>query len=386
MENKKIAILTLPLHGNYGGNLQCYALCTVLQKMEYEVSVLNFEGKPKRWYKIPFSFCVRLIRTIAGKKIESFIHDRKMREDFILNQSAREFIATYIPLIKINSSEESLKKVNEIPFDAYIVGSDQVWRIPYAYPSIESYFLNFVRNDSAKRISYAASFGTESEEFSKPQIERCGRLIEKFDAVSVRESSGVDLINTYQWKCKPVVLLDPTMLLEQKDYIDLIRKRKTEKTNNHKLFYYVLDVTEDKQKLIDFVADELQLKSFTVNKSYSKKEKIENRLLPPVEDWLSAFLDAEFIVTDSFHGCVFSILFNKPFVVYGNEERGMARFKSILSLFNLTDRIVFRFEEYQQKQLSPINWDEITRILNNEREKSTAFLLSNLPFSAHHSI
>ncbi|MDR0427348.1 MAG: polysaccharide pyruvyl transferase family protein [Dysgonamonadaceae bacterium] len=374
----KIAILTLPLDANYGGNLQCYALCSVLQSRGHKVTVLHFGGKPKPLYIIPLSFTKRLIRTLLGKKIESFYHDKKLKEEFSLNQSARDFINQYIPLIKINRSDLSLKEFNQASYDACIVGSDQVWRIAYAFPSIETYFLDFITNENVKKIAYAASFGISEKEFSKDQIKKCGQLIAKFDAVSVREDSGIDLIHSYNWECKNLrQTLDPTMLLDKEDYIKLMNENNEEKSDGQKLFYYILDMNEDKENLIHHVACEKKLNPFTVNKSYSKKEKIEDRLLPPVEKWLKAFSDAEFILTDSFHGCVFSILFNKSFLAYGNKERGMARFSSLLSQFGLEDRIIYKSEDFQ-KQLKPIDWEQVNRLLAEKKQESIHFLQAHL--------
>src|SRR5690606_15864360 len=119
------------------------------------------------------------------------------------------------------TSDSGMKALNNIGFDTYIVGSDQCWRPKYS-PNITNYFLDFLNDkQNVIRISYAASFGTSDWEFNEPETKMCRDLIQKFDAVSVRESSGIELCQKYLDK-EAQHVLDPTMLLELDDYITKI--------------------------------------------------------------------------------------------------------------------------------------------------------------------
>ena len=273
----------------------------------------------------------------------------------------------------------SLNELNDYKFDAIIVGSDQVWRPKYAFPDIRSFFLDFLKNNQKTlRISYAASFGTDMQEYSEKEIRDCGNLIEKFDAVSVRESSALHLINNvFKWKCPaaPQLVLDPTMLLEKDEYLKIV-PYSTEIKKTKELFYYILDMTPDKKKLIDNICIDEELKKFTVfPKSTLPNSKVEDKVIPPVERWIQGFNKAAIIITDSFHGCVFSIIFNKPFIVYANEKRGIARFRSLLEMFNLEDRLITNSSEFNQAKLhSAIDWTKVNFIKEEKKEQSLTFL------------
>lgn len=376
MESKKIAILTLPLHGNYGGNLQCYALCKVLQSMGHEVKNINIQSKISLpWYKMPFSYSKRLIQKIFFKKKGSIFYEKKLHEIYKQNQTARDFINKHIPLTKEYNNKKSLRNFDEKEFDVYIVGSDQVWRNAYVYPSIETYFFDFLKSENIKKIAYAASFGTDIGEFTGKQLKKCGKLLQRFDAVSVREQSAIELINSYGWNCEAQHLLDPTFLLEKEDYLNLMDKNKINEFSENNLFYYVLDMNPDKQFIIDNLVKKEKLNAFTVNRLSTKGE---NNLLPPVEKWLRGFFEAKMVFTDSFHGCVFSIIFNKPFIAYGNIDRGMTRFNSLFTLFDIKDRLIFSSKEFNFNQQVVIDWEDVNRRLIEKRKKSIKFLIDNL--------
>jgi len=105
----------------------------------------------------------------------------------------------------------------------------------------------------------------------------------------------------------------------------------------------------------------------------------ERFVLPPVTQWLQSFMDAKFIVTDSFHGCVFSIIFNKPFIAIGNEGRGLTRFISLLKVFKLENRLMLKSSELTDTLIfSDINWDQVNEIIKLEQARSTEFLNKNL--------
>ena len=130
-------------------------------------------------------------------------------------------------------------------------------------------------------------------------------------------------------------VLDPTMLLDVQDYVDLVKRADIPKSKGT-LLCYILDETESTTDLISRLASETGLVPFRGNSRVEDwSAPLAERIQPPVEQWLRGFMDAELVVTDSFHACVFSILFHKPFVVVGNKERGLARVKSLLKMFGL---------------------------------------------------
>ena len=141
----------------------------------------------------------------------------------------------------------------------------------------------------------------------------------------------------------------------------------------------MLDKGKETNSIIDGISKEKVLSPFYVNSRYEEPNApLEERIQQPVEKWLRAFHDAEFVITDSFHACVFSIIFNKPFIVYGNKERGMARFESLLKLFELEERLVCSPEEVNKVLQTHIDWERVNSIHKLMKEKSLSFLTKNL--------
>lgn len=236
-------------------------------------------------------------------------------------------------------------------------------------------FLAFTAGWNIKRIAYAASFGNNNPEISEGEIEDCRKAISLFNAVSVREESGVEIckklfgIDT-QW------VLDPTMLLSSDDYIKLIDSNMGQSRTTGTLMSYVLDENSDVSKLRATIAKEKNLRINKTNIAVNGIEEDELIAQPPVENWLQSFLEADFVINDSFHACVFSILFHKQFIVYGNKERGMERFTSLLSMFGLQDRLVM--SSYEYKPLTDIDYTKVDKILNEKRQDAMTFLRTNL--------
>ena len=128
-------------------------------------------------------------------------------------------------------------------------------------------------------------------------------------------------------------VLDPTMLLDVQDYIDLVESANVPKSKGT-LLYYILDETKPTTDLISRLADKTGLIPFHGNSRVEDwSAPLAERIQPPVEQWLRGFMDADLVITDSFHACVFSIIFNKKFIVMGNSHRGTARINSLLRTF-----------------------------------------------------
>ena len=283
----------------------------------------------------------------------------------------------------MHSYEEFVKQASKEKYDAYVVGSDQCWR-PCYNAFISSMFLDFVQDKQVKRIAYAASFGTDKWEFTPQQTSVCAPLAKKFDMVSVREDSGVKLCEEHLG-VNAVHVLDPTMLLTKEDYVQLIEKEKEPKSDGT-LFNYILDPDARKSAFIQKVAKAKGLKAFQVlpkcqTETRTKndvKNRIEDCVFPGVTTWLRAFMDAEMIIVDSFHGMVFSIIFNKPFWAIGNVSRGMSRFISLLKMFHLEDRLLDADLLDDVDFSKPIDWTMVNGILEEKRRECKSLLLDIL--------
>lgn len=318
---KKIALLNLQVDGNYGGHLQRYALITVLQRMGYDVTHLNtrfpsakktllkyLKGGSKRLLLYPFYALRRSAEYLPLRYFKYYIKHESITE---------AFYEKYIPHTSRIYSNEELARYQD--YDCFVVGSDQVWRKSIAANyGLFTYLFDYLPEDK-KRISYGASLGTSENELSEEEIVNFRELYSKFSAASVREKSGLDLLASYDCRQpKPEWVLDPTMLLTSEDYDKVIREGRTAPLKE-KIFCYILDMNEQKMATIQEKGKEKGMGCQIWNKD-------ENYT---VEQWLRSFRDAEFVITDSYHGLVFSLIFNKPFCLLRNDFRGNARFESI---------------------------------------------------------
>lgn len=369
----RIAILTQPLRYNFGGILQNYALQTVLKRMGHEVVTLQPDmSMSLSWRRYLLVYPLRVIRFLLGKSDVIRYEQNYNKIHRTIATHTRKFVEANINIRKYSN----IRTLSEKDYDMIVVGSDQVWRPCYNnsfFSTIENSFLDFAKTWSVKRIAYAASFGTDSWEFSEDETTTCSELIKLFDAVSVRERSGIELCKN-KFGVDAVHLLDPTLLLKKEDYVNLIENSGNTTKPAGELMCYILDETEDKKMLIARIAHEKNLIPFRANaQTDDVNASLSDRIQLPVEQWLRDFQEAEFVVTDSFHACVFSIIFNKPFVVVGNKKRGMSRFQSLLETFGLKDHLLFSIDDYQSSQQYDIP-DMTYEILSDMREKSYKFL------------
>ena len=364
----RLAILSLPFRYNYGHHLQAYALQTTLQRMGHDVTIIDHEfHASNKWWRYPLSLSKRAFnRYVRGdKRQQIFVEHNLNVEDSLLATNFKQFRARYLPQrLNINSFEREIKPDM---FDGFIVGSDQVWRPGYFtwnyQTSMSNAYLGFAHDWDIKRIAYAASFGFEDWQYNDEQTQDCAKLAQQFDAISVRESSAVALCERYLG-VQAQHVLDPTMLLEQEDYVHIAETDSSKPTSGG-LMTYILDNNVEIDKFVLNTSQALGLKPFAANSRVENVHApIEQRIQPPITQWLRGFMDAEFVITDSFHGTVFCIIFNKPFITISNNDRGKARFTSLLDSFNLSDRLISNIDA-PIATYSCIQWDSInkTRIL-----------------------
>jgi hypothetical protein len=377
----KIGIITLPFNSNYGGLLQAFALQTVLKQMGHEVWSVN-----RRNRIMPFKFKVlsstnRLIKSIIRSEMGVIRSWATAKEELVIDQHTNRFLSENIQTTDFLKSESDFEKLSRYKFDAYVVGSDQVWRPKYS-PRLANHFLGFIDGTvNPKRISYAASFGVDNWEFTPEQTDECRKLLAKFNAVSVREDSAVKLCKQ-NFGIDATQVLDPTLLVSKEEYIRLVEKDKIPGCNGS-LLTYVLDKSPDKQEFIKKIILETGLTEVSIMpKSLFRdagRKKINDCIYPPVTAWLRGFMDAEYVVTDSFHGMAFAIIFNKPFLALGNTKRGMTRFSSLVKLFGLEDRIILSADSHLTEKLySPIDFHHVNEILKTKQLEAYKFLSDSL--------
>lgn len=378
----RIGIVTQPLRWNYGGILQNFALQTVLKRLGHQVVTLDEPIVPNR---SPFRWC----KAMAMTTLSSLKHRRRPRYfPFLIIKKyhatiyrhTERFVEQNIN-VKRNTNHRRLRNAD---FDALVLGSDQVWRKVYC-EDIGISFLEFAKNwTNIKRIAYAASFGTDTwGNMHSWQVKRCVRLAAKFDAMSVREASGTALCKQY-FNRDAMHVLDPTMLLDADDYLAVSSQFHID-MDARSLFCYVLDTRAETTAAINGITARLGLtphycmpKYTDIITSKEARRHLDESTFPPVEQWLQSFANASMVFTDSFHGTVFSIIFNKPFWVIGNKERGMARFDALLGIYGLQDRIISPEQLATADLNAPIDWQRVNAIREQWKQKSLKFLTDNL--------
>lgn len=347
----KIGILTLPPYINIGGILQAYALQSILEHEGHVVSIITPE----------YSLTIRI-----KKYIKSLLGIILKKETLSIDSYTKSFINKNLHIKRY----KSLKKIKNNEFDAIIVGSDQIWRpsfFKYQFNTkeTEDVFLNFTTGWSIRRLAYAVSFGVDEWEYDKTTTEKCRNLIKAFDAVSVRELSGKRLCERYLRYDKAELVLDPTFLLDKNDYLKLFDEGKN--VSHPYIVSYILDMTPQKQSAINEIASSRKISVQVVNATNCS-------LQPSVECWLRSIYEAQIVITDSFHACVFSIIFNKPFIVLENKKRGLTRIQSLLNTFNISDRFVKENMSISKELLDMLPNVDYSML----KKKSLDFLMKNI--------
>lgn len=369
----QIGILTLPFNNNYGGYLQAYALMTVVKQLGHEPNmIMRRHDKPKVSCSFKIKYALKgIVKTFLRFKKYPIIYN--VETDYLQKgRNMLRFVNQYIkPQSPYLYSKEELCKYCLGKFDAYIVGSDQIWRAIYV-PDIKNYFLDFTEGWDVKRIAYAASFGTDKPEYTEEQILQCKQLIDHFDVVSLREKSGLSVLSEFGWNANVGgVVLDPTLLLAANDYLKVLPTISSEAKD--KIFYYVLDRNNQINAVLNQVSQTLHKKLYGISDIQRGKEPLAS-----IEEWLMDIRDSEFVVTDSFHGMVFSVIFHKPFMVLVNKGRGSDRFDSLLSLLGLSDRMLMGEENINKIVGSSIVWSIVDEKISYLKQRSMSFLKQNL--------
>lgn len=375
----RIGIITLPLHTNYGGLLQAYALKTVLESQGHDAVVLDIAEKmpAPRGLKAPLVYAGRMIkRIVKGTAGPEVFRERRYKKELpVVGAFTSQFVDEYIRPRVIKSFSD----IRKGEFDAFVVGSDQVWR-PRYFPKVENAFLAFAKGWDVRRVAYAASFGTERLEYEYAKLEECSALLKSFDGVSVREDKGVQMCSEWFDYEDAVHVLDPVMLLSSDVYRNIASKSADHPAAG-KIMTYILDNDAHKNSIVEFMSRVSGKDVCDMSVCpYDKSVPLQERVVPPVERWLAGFADADFIVTDSFHGCVLSVLMHKPFIALGNPGRGMARLRSLLEMAGLDMRLVHGIDPEDDGEyfLSHPDWETVDARISEMKERSFAFLAKNL--------
>lgn len=321
----KIALFSPHYAFNYGAVLQAFALKEYLRSKGYDAIIFN--RRPTYQCAIP-SLLGRIARKVEEfAKYSSF---GKFEEIYLKPQTERLIF------------QSDLTDFPKLGFDAVIVGSDQVWRDDYAFNSFGfNLFLDFINDNNTLRISYAPSIGKDSWNAAKDVEDKVRDLLQKFDAISVREESSIKVLKN-KFDVDSTLVVDPTMLLTAEDY--RVKFKIATHINKKYIAAYILDYDDNYSEILKEISNKLSMpvRKITITKGKSKIFNLLCRFKPmtSVTNWVKNIANSSYVITNSFHGMVFSIIFRKQFIVFMNSERGAARFKSLLRMFNLDSRLV----------------------------------------------
>lgn len=328
--SKNVAILNLWHTHNYGAILTAWALQTVLLKMGYNPTLV----KNDYW---------------CGKS--------NWRDVF------SDFESELYAIDDLKDSND-LKRLN-LYHDNFIVGSDQVWRYLYTWRDYKNYFLSFV-NQNKRKIAYAASFGIKEHEGPLGVQQEISNYLKSFCAISVREKSGVDICrDTFSVQAQAV--FDPVFLLKTEDWNYLLQKSTVDISKTCLTYFLYEDAVI--KKSIERILHEEKLSRSSI--------KICDTT---VYDFLKSIKTAKKIMTDSFHGICFAIIFQKDFICvnYKNQTRGEERLLSLLSDLGLLDRMFYNLEEVDWAKIPPIDYDKVNLIIKQKRTEGLDFLIKAL--------
>lgn len=355
---KKIGILTLNGYKNYGNRLQNYALQESVKSLGFLVDTVIVDldattGKKKN------KKTTYLLKQIAKKVLgitKKKINDERTNR-FI------DFSDKYLSETKYKISEKNIP-VHLSEYYKFVVGSDQVWN-PFYINGSPLYFLNFAPKE--KRISYAASFGISN--IPSQFKEKFEKYLSEMNHISVREEQGASIVKEINGR-EAEVVLDPTMLLTKEEWRKVAVESKTKPNTPYLLTYFLGDISKTNMIKIKEIAKIRNLK--IVNLASLKYRKYYTA--DPAE-FLDFIDSADVFCTDSFHGVVFSILFETPFIVF--ERQGKlpsmnSRIDTLLSKFELESRLSRNIENYDD--VFSIDYSHVKKILHEERINSISYL------------
>ncbi len=347
---KDIGIVGMWMTCNYGALLTTLGLYRLLESMELDPV---------------------LIDNAPMMKVPRFCDLNSEFRDFV----RRCHMATTEPV----ETREQLSELNQT-IDTFLVGSDQVWRYEYTSANGYYYFLDFAHGEKRK-IAFGSSFGSETDTAPEDFRAMAACLLNRFDAVAVRETNAIDILVERYGIC-PELVLDPVFLCDTSVYDNLAKAtRKTEEAPF--ILSYILDPTEDKRNILLHTAQKIGKKLINmVDAQIDFEEKKAMLNLPntvenlTMEDWLYYMKSCDMLVTDSFHGVCFALIYSKPFICIANPGRGYPRFTSLLGLTGLMGRMISSSAELgdQSPIWEPFNYGQINTILDIWREKSRNWL------------
>ena len=334
---KKVGILTFQNANNYGAVFQAYALQEAVKSLGADVKVINYDSPP-----------------MGLKNVQESRFD--------------DFTRNYLCLTE---GSDDIKDIDISVFDIFITGSDQVWN-PELTRNDNTYFLNFA-DDNIIKAAYAASIALDKDGLNRNRA--CfEQFVPKFDAISLREETHIDFIKEIVGDKKEVTsLIDPSIILTGEEYVQKLDLKDVEDENYIFLFSYSLD-----PKLVDFanlvsLHTGYKIVAVSAYKDYFlTKGSIALKDATPIQ-WMEYIKKARLVLTDSFHGLMYSIVFERPFYAYTPARPNVVRIMDALKMLGFEDRRISRVNNIGDVSLE-LDYTYARKVLEAERKKSYDYL------------
>ncbi|MDU1232063.1 polysaccharide pyruvyl transferase family protein [Clostridium sp.] len=369
---KRVGIITLNGYFNYGNRLQNYALQHAIEMLNFECETIlndtyilkqnnkNNSKVDKIKYFLKKDFLSQLItinEKINKKRIQKINQNR--------TEIFKEFSKKYLNETQFSISINNIRKNLENKYEYFVSGSDQVWN-PNDPMVSEINFMTFA--PKSKRLTYAPSFGVSSipEKYKKDY----SKWLEGLDNISVREEEGAKIVRDLTGK-EAVVLIDPTMLLSKEKWLSISKEHYNKPKGKYLLTYFLGEMSKDSKERLKKIAKNKNLE--IVNLADIKHKKYYGTGPSEFIDYID---NAEIFMTDSFHGCVFSLLLETPFIVcdregHTKEENMGSRIETFVKKFKLESR---KFNNIKEEDIFKCNYSESKKILDEERKKAWNYI------------
>ncbi len=342
---KKVGIITIFDEDNYGNRLQNYAVQEVLVSLGFDVETI------KNVNIIEEFNLLEEVKKVLPERRERFLDFNNSN----MNISDEVIIHDNIP----ENFHEN--------YDYFIIGSDQIWNHEFPERFSNFSFAEFAPKE--KRIAFSASFGIENIE---EDIFEKYKHLKDVKAISVREDAGKKLVKNIAGREDAVVLIDPTMMLTKEKWMTVMKKPEMLKSDKYILKYFLGNVSEEKNAEIERFAKENGCDIIDILDK-------DNFYATGPSEFIYLIKNSFLVLTDSFHSCVFSILFNRPFLIFDRDQEGMrnmnSRIDTLLEKFDLENR---RFNNKIEEKDLKVDYSNSYKTLEKEREKVIEFLTKAL--------
>lgn len=295
---------------------------------------------------------------------------------------AKKFFKAAYPVEAISAvlPFEKLGEYNK-QCDTFVTGSDQIWNNLTTLPYSKYFHLDFV-SDEKNKVSFATSFGSSVAPVDEETQKIHSKLLQRYSAISVREDTGIAICKKY-YGVRATQLMEPVLDVDMDVWKKLADHSEYPKEKEPYLLAYILDPTAEKANAIKYYANKLGVKyinvldGFSGRYEYNKGKLNLSNTLPNITcyDLLKFMENAEYIISDSFHGTAFAIAYNKPFISITNMQRGISRFQTLLGKLNLMNRLVDdKAIPHNDKFLSGVDYEHINQVIRSERKRATDWL------------